>query len=397
MATDNESISEMSTYYQSHQEELQKLLLILNPNASSMLDETDALEEDEKSMDMTRQSSITSYAGSLSIYQDDYPHRRSLRHLSEDQTDLNRLLNKDSDDSDSSGPIEKLKKMKTNFFTKRFARRSSSKRSSIDKQDDNISLRSNASDTSRISLVDIKNELKKFKGLRKPKFRKPFVNKEDEGEGMASILARSIIHVQTSLACIAETQDSEASPGSTMRRASESEPTINISDDDKAKASKEESEEAKKMPEIRFTSLNNVSTEEITVPQRERKISESCPATPMPDRSENLLTLPGEDGYFGSVSSALSAESSELESSSEDEDDDDESSDLKTDNERSIETTSSVVQSVLSHELNPQLIASMDKKLNLLGSGSIDLKEVKPVEMKKESLMPKYSLTNVNR
>lgn len=395
MATDNESISEMSTYYQSHQEELQKLLLILNPNASSLLDETDALEEDEKSMDMTRQSSITSYAGSVSIYRDDYPHKRSLRHLSEDQTDLNRLLNKESDDSDSSGPIEKLKKIKTNFFTKRFTRRSSSKRSSIDKQEDSISIRSNASDSSRISLVDIKNELKKFKGLRKPKFRKPFVNKEDEGEGMASILARSIIHVQTSLACIAETQDSEASPGSTMRRASESEPTLNLSDEEKAKVNKElDTEEAKKMPEIRFTSLNNISTEEITVTKRERKISESCPATPMPERSENLLPLPGEVGYFGSVSSALSAESSELEeSSSEEEEDDDESSDLKTDTERSIETTSSVVQSVLSHELNPQRLASMGKKFNILGSGSQDLKEVqqmdiekqiKPIEIKKE-------------
>ena len=372
----------MSTYYQSHQEELQKLLLILNPNASSLLDETDALEEDEKSMDMTRQSSITSYAGSVSIYQDDYPHRRSLRHLSEDQTDLNRLLNKESDDSDSSGPIEKLKKMKNNFFTKRFTRRSSGKRSSIDKQDDSISLKSTASDTSRISLVDIKNELKKFKGLRKPKFRKS-ANKEDEGEGMASILARSIIHVQTSLACIAETQDSEASPGSTMRRASESEPTFNISDDDKTKENENKTEEVTNMPEIRFTSLNNISSEE-TVPSRERKISESCPATPMPERSENLLTLPGEVGYFGSVSSALSAESSELESSSEEEEDDDESSDLKTDTERSIETTSSVVQSVLSHDLNPQFIASMDKKLNTLESGSLDLEVIKPVDIKKE-------------
>ncbi|KAJ8711594.1 hypothetical protein PYW08_008548 [Mythimna loreyi] len=394
LATDNESISEMSSYYQSHQEELQKLLLILNPNASSLLDETDALEEDEKSMDMTRQSSITSYAGSVSIYQDDLPHRRSLRHLSEDQTDLNRLLNRDSDDSDSSGPIEKLKKIKTNFFTKRFTKRPRSKRSSVDKQEDTISLRSNTSDTSRISLVDIKNELKKFKGLRKPKFRKPFVNKEEEGEGMASILARSIIHVQTGLACIAETQDSEASPCSTIRRASESEPII-ICEDDDAKANKEpETEDAKTMQDIHYTSLNNINTEEVkTMPQRERKISESCPATPMPDRSENLLTLPGEAGYFGSVSSALSAESSELESSSEEEDDDD-SSDLKTDNERSIETTSSVVQSVLSHELNPQLIASMDKKLNMLGSGSQpDLKEakhedsnkeIKPMEIKKE-------------
>uniref|UniRef100_A0A2A4IY55 C2 domain-containing protein n=1 Tax=Heliothis virescens TaxID=7102 RepID=A0A2A4IY55_HELVI len=381
LATDNESITEMSTYYQTHQDELQKLLMILNPNASALLDVTDAIDEDEKSMDMTRQSSLTSYAGSVSIYRDEYPHRSSLRHLSEDQTDLNKLLNKDSDDSDSSGPIEKLKKMKTNFFTRRFNRRPSSKRSSIDKQDDSISLKSNASDTSRISLVDIKNELRKFKGLRKPKFRKAFVNKEDEGEGMASILARSIIHVQTSLACIAETQDSEASPGSTLRRTSESEPAMNISDDEKAKI-ESINEEGIKMPEIRFTSLSNINAEE-AIPPRERKISESCPATPMPDRSENLLTLPGEAGYFGSVSSALSAESSEIESSS-DEEEDDESSDPKTDTERSIETTSSVVQSVLSHNIDPKLMASLDKKLNVLERSSPDIKEILQIEAKKE-------------
>ncbi|KAF9413556.1 hypothetical protein HW555_008258 [Spodoptera exigua] len=382
LATDNESITEMSAYYQTHQDELQKLLSILNPNASALLDETDALEEDE-SVDMTRHSSINSYAGSVSIYRDDFPHRSSLRHLSEDQTDLNKLLNRESDDSDSSGPIEKLKKIKTNFFTKRFSRRAAKRHASSDKQEDTISLRSNASDTSRISLGDIKHELRKL-SLKKPKFRKPFVNKEDEGEGMASILARSIIHVQTSLACIAETQDSEASPSSTLRRTSESEPALNISDDEKAKLKDKEAptEEPKKMPEIRFTSLSNINSDAAVAP-RERKISESCPATPMPDRNENLLTLPGQPGYFGSVSSALSAESSELESSSDEEDDDDESSDLKTDTERSIETTSSIVQSVLSHDIDPKLIASMDKKLNNL-EGSPDLKETSPVEVKKE-------------
>ncbi|XP_050556205.1 uncharacterized protein LOC118277793 [Spodoptera frugiperda] len=382
LATDNESITEMSAYYQTHQEELQKLLSILNPNASALLDETDAIEEDE-SMDVQRHPSINSYAGSVSIYRDEYPHRSSLRHLSEDQTDLNKLLNRESDDSDSSGPIEKLKKIKTNFFTKRFSRRSAGKQSSSsDKQEDTISLRSNASDSSRISLGDIKHELRKL-SLKKPKFRKPFVNKEDEGEGMASILARSIIHVQTSLACIAETQDSEASPGSTLRRTSESEPALNISDDEKVKAKENDgpTEEQKKMPEIRFTSLSNINSDQV-IPPRERKISESCPATPMPERNENLLTLPGEPGYYGSVSSALSAESSEIESSS-DEEDDDESSDLKTDTERSIETTSSIVQSVLSHDINPKLIASMDKKLNILES-SPDLTETKPVEIKKE-------------
>ncbi|XP_022815399.1 uncharacterized protein LOC111348791 [Spodoptera litura] len=381
LATDNESITEMSAYYQTHQEELQKLLSILNPNASALLDETDALEEDE-SMDMTRHPSINSYAGSVSIYRDEYPHRSSLRHLSEDQTDLNKLLNRESDDSDSSGPIEKLKKIKTNFFTKRFSRRSANKSSSSDKQEDTISLRSNASDSSRISLGDIKHELRKL-SLKKPKFRKPFVNKEDEGEGMASILARSIIHVQTGLACIAETQDSEASPGSTLRRTSESEPALNISDDEKVKAKENDgpTEEPKNMPEIRFTSLSNINSDQV-VPPRERKISESCPATPMPERNENLLTLPGDPGYFGSVSSALSAESSELESSS-DEEDDDESSDLKTDTERSIETTSSIVQSVLSHDIDPKVIASMDKKLNIL-EGSPDPIETKSVQTKKE-------------
>lgn len=351
----------MSQYYQCHQDELQKLLNILNPNASSLLDETDALEDDEKSMDMTRQSSITSYAGSMSIYQDDYSHPRSLRHLSEDQTDLNRLLNKDSDDSDSSGPLNKIKKMKTNFFTRRFSKRSRKSSGSGEKQEDNISLQSNASDTSRISLVDIKNEFKKLKRLKKPKFRGQFVNKEDEGEGMASILARSIIHVQTSLACIKEIQDSEASPGSTKRRTSESEPTINMSDEDKAKNENETKEDDKTLPEIRFSSLSNLSSDE-PIPERQRKISESCPATPIAERSDNLLKLPGDVGYFGSVSSALSGESSEIESSSDDEDD--ESSDVKTDTERSIETTSSVVQSVLSHNLDPTFKANMDKKLD---------------------------------
>ncbi|KAF9797995.1 hypothetical protein SFRURICE_001189, partial [Spodoptera frugiperda] len=274
LATDNESITEMSAYYQTHQEELQKLLSILNPNASALLDETDAIEEDE-SMDVQRHPSINSYAGSVSIYRDEYPHRSSLRHLSEDQTDLNKLLNRESDDSDSSGPIEKLKKIKTNFFTKRFSRRSAGKQSSTsDKQEDTISLRSNASDSSRISLGDIKHELRKL-SLKKPKFRKPFVNKEDEGEGMASILARSIIHVQTSLACIAETQDSEASPGSTLRRTSESEPALNISDDEKVKAKENDgpTEEQKKMPEIRFTSLSNINSDQV-IPPRERKISD---------------------------------------------------------------------------------------------------------------------------
>lgn len=383
MATDNESLSEMSQYYQTHQEELQKMLNVLNPNAAALLDETDTIDDDEKSMDLTRQSSITSYAGSVSIFQDEYLHHRSLKHLSDDQTDLNKLLNRDSDDSDSSGPLQAIRKIKTNFFTKRFSSRRSSKKS--DKQDDSISIKSNTSDNSRLSLVDIKNEFKKLRRLKKPKFRKPVVvNKDDEGEGMASILARSVIHAHTSLACIAETQDSEHSPGSTMRRTSESEPNINISDPELPNITTENADESvKALPEIRFTSLSNINSEDAE-PKRERKISESCPATPMPLRSDNLLTLPGEDNYFGSISSALSAESSELDSRDSSTDEDDESSDLKTDTERSIETTSSVVQSVLSHEADPVLIANMDKKLSDLENATPEPKSSASQEIKQE-------------
>lgn len=359
LATDNENLTDLSLYYQTHQEELQKMLIILNPNASSMLDETDALDDDDKSLDFRRQSSSTSYAGSGSIFQDEYYHHRNLRHLSEDQTDLNRLLNRDSDDSDSSGPLQKIKNLKTHFFAKRFSTRS--KKS--DKQDDSISIKSNTSETSRLSLVDIKNEFKKLKRFKKPIFVKPVVvNKDDEGEGMASILARSVIHAHTSLACIAETQDSEQSPGSTLRRTSESEPTINISDDENSTTSKEIdglNKGDKALPEINFISLSNIIAED-GKQVRERKISESCPATPMPNRSENLA-LPGDDNYFGSISSALSAESSELDTSTDEEH---ESSDVKTDTDKSIETTSSVVHSVLRQEPWPIVKANMDKKLN---------------------------------
>ncbi|CAB3233841.1 unnamed protein product [Arctia plantaginis] len=367
LATDNENLTDLNIYYQTHQEELQKMLVILNPNASAMLDETDALDDDEKSLDCRRQSSITSYTGSGSIFQDEYYHHRNLRHLTEDQTDLNRLLNRDSDDSDSSGPLQKIKNLKTHFFAKRFTTRS--KKS--DKQDDSISLKSNSSETSRLSLVDLKNEFKKLKRFKKPTFLKPVVvNKDDQGEGMASILARSVIHAQTSLACISETQDSEQSPGSTLRRTSESEPTINISDDENPTINKEadgSNKSDKTLPEIHFTSLSNINAEDAK-PSRQRKISESCPATPMPSRSENL-TLPGEDNYFGSISSALSAESSELETSTDGED---ESSDLKTDTDKSIETTSSIVHSVLSQERDPTVIANMDRKLNVVEIASPD-------------------------
>ncbi|KAJ0172378.1 hypothetical protein K1T71_012351 [Dendrolimus kikuchii] len=374
LAVDSDNVTDLNEYYQTHQEELQRLVTILNPNAPSFLDETENIEEDdEKSLNQTRQSSITSYTGNLSLYQDYYASQKSLKHITEDQSDLNRLLNKGDDcDSDSSGPLQKIKKLKTNLFSRKFRSRKS------EKQDDSISIKSNSSDTSRISLTDIKNEFKKFKKLKKIKIRKPFVNKEEEGEGMASVLARSVIHAHTSLACIAETQDSEHSPCSTMRRTSESEPTINLSDEDRPrKISTEQSADIKhddnvnKAPEIRCSSLTNLSTEGIEPVLS--KLSESCPTTPMVDRSENLLKLPGDVGYFGSVSSALSADSSEVYSSS---DEDDESSEIKSDAEKSVETTSSVVSQVLRHEVDQSFIAQMDKKLSILESVTPDLNEI---------------------
>lgn len=364
LATDGESVTDLSQYYKNHQEELQKMITLLNPKGLSMLDSQEILDDDDEKMELVRQSSLNSYAGSVSLYQDNYVSRNSLRHLSEDQTDLNRLLNrKEENDSDSSGPIQKIKKLKTNFFTKRFTKRKGDKKG--EKQDDTVSLKSNSSDTSRLSFYDIKNEFKKFKRIKKPKFHKTG-NKEDEGEGMASILARSVIHARTTLACITETQDSQAenSPCSTMRRTIEPEPNAHTGDDNsKTFPDQERVEDTKKVPEIQFSSLKNISSEDLVAREpRVRRISESCPTSPMAGRSDNLLKLPGDKGYFGSVSSALSGESS-IYSSSEDED---ESSDLKTDTDEALETTSSIVKSVLKYESDPAFIAQMDRKLTVV-------------------------------
>lgn len=365
LATDAESITDLNQYFQHHQDELKNLLNILNPKTPALLDDPENVDEDDKSIILTRQSSIKSYAGNVSIYQDDYVSQNSMRHLSEDQTDLNKLLKRNDDtDSDSTGPLQTIKKIKTNFFKKRFGSVRSRKSEQSDKQDDQISLQSNSSDTSRISLSDIKIEFKKFKRIKKPKFRKGFANKLDEGIGMASILARSVIHAHTSLACIAETQDSEHSPCSTMRRTSESEPMINMPEDMARIVSTEtgidanDFETKRNVPDI-HTSLKNINTTETGDVNAQRKLSESCPTSPMVSRSSNHLKLPEETGYFGSIS--LSGESSEVCTSS---DEDDESSDQKTDTEKSVETTSSVVQSVLNNNgANAVFITQMDKKL----------------------------------
>lgn len=377
LATDNESITDLNEYFQHHQDQLQNLLNILNPKTPALLDEAENADEDYKTV-LTRQSSVKSYSGNVSIYQDNYVSQKGLKHISEDQTDLNKLLKgNDDSESDSSGPLQKIKKIKTNFFTRKF---NSVRSRKTDKQDDQISLRSNSSDTSRISLTDIKKEFKKLKRIKKTKIlRKAFTNKLDEGIGMASILARSVIHVHTSLACIAETQDSEQSPSSTMRRTSESEPKINMSDEEKNKVAvpviiadfKNQNESKPKVTEM-SVSLKNVNTPKVVSGTRQRKLSESCPTTPMATRNENFLKLPGEVGFFGSLS--LSGDSSEVYSSSEE---DDESSDQKTDTERSIETTSSIVKTVLNHDVDPALIIKMDRKLSTLRGEIPDPKELK--------------------
>ncbi|XP_063617935.1 C2 domain-containing protein 5 isoform X3 [Cydia splendana] len=374
LATENESTTDLNEYFQTHQEELQKLLHILNPKTSSMLDETENIEdeENEKSFELSRQASIKSYTGNYSIYQNEYGPHDSMRHLSEDQTDLNRLLNR-NDDYNDMGPLKKIKHFKTNIF-----RLGSMKSRKSDQADDTISIKSNVSDTSKISLSDIKNEFKKLTRLKTPKLRKAFANKSDEGIGMASVLARSVIHAHTSLARISETQDSDPSPSSTLRRTSESEPTINVSDEEQANRDSESYDnkslgsDKRTLPAIKFSSLVNVSTDEEAEPTegRQRKLSESCPSTPVVAR-KNLLKLPGDVGYFGSVSSALSADSSEAFSSSEE---DDESS-IKTDTEKTYETTSSVVKSVLNNKVNPVFIAQMDKKLSVLECNTPDLQD----------------------
>ncbi|XP_063530080.1 uncharacterized protein LOC134741283 isoform X2 [Cydia strobilella] len=373
LATENESTTVLNEYFQSHQDELQKLLYILNPKTSSMLDETENIEDEdnEKSFELSRQTSIKSYTGNYSIYQNEYGPHDSMRHLSEDQTDLNRLLNRNDDYNDSMGPLKKIKQFKTNIF-----RLGNMKSRKSDQTDDAISIKSNVSDTSKISLSDIKNEFKKLKILKTPKLRKAFANKSDEGIGMASVLARSVIHAHTSLARISETQDSDPSPSSTLRRTNESEPAINVSEEEQASRDSESYDnkslgsDKRALPAIKFSSLKNVSTDEETEPTegRQRKLSESCPSTPVVAR-KNLLKLPGDVGYFGSVSSALSADSSEAYSSSEE---DDESS-IKTDTEKTYETTSSVVKSVLNNKVNPVFIAQMDKKLSVLECNTLDL------------------------
>lgn len=349
LATDDESIPDLNQYYQSHQDELLRLISILNPKGVALLDNPDTFDDDEKSLELntSKQSSQKSYPGDLSIYQDDYVAHKSLKHLSEDQIDLNRLLNREYP-PDSAGPLKTIRKIKENLFTKKFTKRS---RSSV--QDDQISLKSTSSDTSRISLTDIKKEIKKIKKFKVKKLLK-VENKQDEGYGMASILARSVIHADRSLAKISEHQDSEASPSSTLRRTSESEPVLGISDDE---SNENKGNVVGNIPEIHCSSLENMKCANV---EPERKKSESCPPTPTAIRSDNLLKLPGDVAYFGSVSSALSAESSEIYSSS---DEDDESSGMKSDIESTLETTSSVVQSVLSHDVNLNFVAQMERKL----------------------------------
>lgn len=391
LATNDETVTDLNQYYRTHQDELQKMLSILNPKAPSLLDDPETVDDDDDKLESTRAVSLNSYAGSVSIYQDNYIAQKSLRHLSEDQTDLNKLLNRNEDESsDSSGPIQKIKRMKKHLFSKKFSKRKGEK----EKQDDSISIQSSTSDTSRMSLSDIKNEFKKLKRLKKPKIRKAFANKEDEGEGMASILARSIIHAHSSLACIAETQDSE-SPNSTLRRTSESEPTINVVDDKtKKKLSEEKATDVKtkltetevtKVPEIHFASLKNVSSDDVTTQEPERRISESCPTSPMSARSENQLTLPGDNAYFGSVSSALSGDSSIYSSS----DEEDESSD-RSDTEENLETTTSLVENVLKQTVNPVFIAQMDKKLSILENVHPNVEEIKHQNVESLPVPPQH-------
>ncbi|XP_045779186.1 uncharacterized protein LOC123876855 isoform X1 [Maniola jurtina] len=369
LATDEESVTDLHEYYQSHQEELMRIVSILNPKVPLLLDDPENFDDDEKSLESQTKAATTakSYTGDLSIYQDDYVAQKSLRHLSEDQIDLDKLLNR-PEPPDSINPLKKIKKIKDNLFSRKFNKRSSKP----DIQDDTISLKSTSSETSRISISDIKKEIKKIKKLKMPKI----INEttEDDGVGMASILARSVIHAQTSLACITESQDSENSPCSTLRRTSESEPNVAISDDDKTRpqsAMKKESEQ-KNMPEIHCGSLENIKSDETV--QTERKISESCPTSPMVSRNENFLKPPGDNDFYGSVSSALSADSSEIYSSS---DEDDESYDMKSDQEQ-METTTSVIQSVLG---NANFMAEVKRKPIILDRLTIEkTNDKKPID-----------------
>lgn len=372
LATSEDSVTDLNQYYQTHQDELLKIVNILNPKTTALLDEPDNFDEDDKSVESItpKQPIQKSYAGDLSIYQDEYVAQKSLRHLSEDQIDINRLLNRE-EPTDSIGPLKKIKQIKDNLFAKKFHRRSRKS----DKQDDQISIKSTSSDTSRLSINDIKNEIKRIKKLKVAKLLK-VENKEDEGIGMASILARSVMHADRSLARISETQDSESSPSSTLRRTSESEPVLSTSDNDKTMETINKDNTISNVPEIHCGSLENLSNVESVQP--ERKISESCPPTPMTIRTENLLKLPGDFEYYGSISSALSADSSEIYTSS---DEDDESSDMRSDLEPTLETTSSVVKSVLNQGVDQNFIAQMERKLTVL--------ELKNMKKSKEPLNTK--------
>ncbi|CAF4840941.1 unnamed protein product [Pieris macdunnoughi] len=348
LATDDESVADLREYYLHHQDELMMIVNILNPRTPSLLDEPDN-DDDDKSFETIRSTQNT-YTGRLSIYQDLTAHT-GLKHISDDQSELNKLLNRHDSDSDSSGPIGKIKKMKTHLFSKRFSRRKSS-----GKQDDQISIKSSSSDTSRIS--DIKNELKKLKRLKVKRYDE---YEEEEGINMASILARSVIHAQTSLARISESH-SEHSPGSTLRRISDSGP-VNLASDEKTDVEVNCMDDSK-IPEIHCASLENLSN--LVSPQSERKISDSCPTSPVVVRNENLLKLPGDSSFYGSVSSALSAESSDIYSTSDEEED---SFNLKT------ETIGSVVKSVLNNDVDPEFVAQMEKKLTVLKLDSFESNE----------------------
>ncbi|CAK1545753.1 unnamed protein product [Leptosia nina] len=347
LATDDESVADLKEYYHHHQEELTLIVNILNPKTPNMLDEPESLDDDDKSFD-TIKPTHSVYVGNQSIYQD-LTSQTGLKHISDDQSELNKLLNRHDSDSDSSGPIGKIKKMKSHLFSKRFSRRKSSA-----KQDDQVSIKSSSSDTSRIS--DIRNELKKLKRLKVRKLDE----EEEDGINMASILARSVIHAQTSLARISESQDSEPSPSSTLRRISDSEPIVNLLPIEKPEIEPKGNDE-NKIPEIHCASMENLSN--VATAPTERKISDSCPTSPVVVRSENLLKLPGDANFYGSVSSALSAESSDIYSTS---DEDEDSFNLRG------ETVGSVVKSVLNHDVNSEFIAQMERKLTVLNVGSFD-------------------------
>ncbi|XP_041982626.1 C2 domain-containing protein 5 isoform X2 [Aricia agestis] len=381
LATDEESVTDLNQYYQTHQEELVKIVGILNPKDPSLLDEPDGGDDDEKSFEsLIQPTGFTEapkpYTGGRSIYQDEYISQKSLKHLSEDQDDLDRLLKRTAT-TNSIGPLTRLKKLKGSMFRRR--RRDSQK---SEKQDDEISLRSTSSDTSRISLNDIKKEMRRFKRIKVPKLAK-IEGEEEEGIGMASILARSVIHAHTSLACISEAQDSEASPDSTLRKTSESEPTVNVAEEQKKMHVEDVINDInkRKTPEGHCSSLDNIKSDEMPI-EPQRKKSESCPTSPIVERSDNLLKLPGDIGYFGSISSALSAESSEIYTTSDEDEDD--SSDMKSNCEQSMETTSSLVSSVLRHDVDPNFIAQMEQKLTDLELASHVQSDTK-TEAKEES------------